>query len=152
MSGKRRTIDMLDGYVSLSEEPLLDDDGILLQDATEGVKFAEKSEHCHVKHEFCDAVTYTPSMPSLETIFSTASSSKRFADIISMAYVNDNTRMTVQTVKAPCCPDHQYAKGHKTFDYQFYGNSKFFCIGNPVKIRSEKCFMVYFVTKVKVST
>lgn len=116
---------MLDGYVSISEEPLLDDDGILLQDATEGVKFAEKSEHCHVKHEFCDAVTYTPSMPTLETIFSTPASSNRFADFLSVAYVNDNVRTTIQTVDAPCCPDHQYAKGHENLIVNFIASFDF---------------------------
>ena len=112
LNNVKRTIDILDGYITLSEEPRLDIENVLFQDASEGVKFARKSDHCHELHEFCDAVTYTPSMPSFEEIFSSGNSANRFAEFVSMAYVNDNKRIQLQEIN-PCCPERSFEKGQK---------------------------------------
>lgn len=91
----------------MSEEPRLDIENVLFQDASEGVKFARKSDHCHELHEFCDAVTYTQSMPSFEEIFSNANSAKRFRQFVSMAYVNDNKRIELHEIN-PCCSEYSF--------------------------------------------
>ena len=112
LNNVKRTIDIIDGYITLSEEPKLDIENVLFQDASEGVKFARKSDHCHELHEFCDAVTYTQSMPSFEEIFSNANSAKRFRQFVSMAYVNDNKRIELHEIN-PCCSEYSFEKGQK---------------------------------------